>query len=71
MARDLPWYIKPILWLWRLACVTAKFLGRLWSILLGLLIFVIGINFSVTIIGSVIGLPMMVFGGMLIVCSFR
>jgi hypothetical protein len=53
--------------LWRLVGLVFEITGRLVAILLGLVLMVLGVLVSATIIGAVIGIPMLLLGLMLVI----
>ena len=67
--RVLPpaWCLWPFKVLWRLAGFIAKLTGALFAILLGLLLMVLGMFFTVTIIGAIVGVPLFALGLLLVV----
>ena len=62
-----PWCLWPFKALWRLAGFIVKVTGALFAILLGLLLMVLGMFFTVTIIGAIVGIPLFVLGFLLVV----
>ena len=63
--------LLPFLLLWRLACALVKMIGRLAAIALGVVLIVVGLVLSLTILGAIIGIPMMILGVMLLTCALR
>jgi hypothetical protein len=53
--------------LWRLVGLVFEITGRLVAVLLGLVLMVLGVLVSATIIGAVIGIPMLLLGLMLVI----
>ncbi len=65
--RETPWYLWPFVALWRLVTGIVELTGRLLAILLGLLLMIVGTLLSLTIIGAVLGIPLILFGCLLII----
>ncbi|HIJ73396.1 MAG TPA: hypothetical protein HPP83_04765 [Candidatus Hydrogenedentes bacterium] len=67
--RILPpaWLLWPFRALWALAGLIAKAVGALLAMLLGLGFMALGLLFTSTIIGAVIGIPLFVLGFLLLV----
>lgn len=65
-ANETHWLLWPFVFLWRLVAGIVELTGRLLAVLLGLAIMVIGIVLSVTIIGAVLGTPLLILGFMLV-----
>jgi hypothetical protein len=56
--------------LWRLVALILELTGRLVAVLLGLILIIVGILVSLTVVGAVVGIPMILFGLLLIVRGF-
>lgn len=67
MRKRIPWYVLPFWWIWQLLALIVGMTGRLVAILLGLLLMIAGVLVSVTIIGLVVGIPLILFGVLLII----
>lgn len=65
--RRIPWYILPFWWIWQLLALIVGMTGRLVAIILGLLFMIAGVIVSVTIVGLVVGIPLILFGVLLII----
>jgi hypothetical protein len=63
----IPWYLWPIVALWQLVATIIELAGRSVAILLGFALFVAGAVVSLTIVGAIVGIPLMLIGGMLVV----
>jgi len=63
MAAVLIWPFKMV---WNLLAFILNLTGRFVAILIGLVLVLIGVAISVTIVGAILGIPMIVFGGALI-----
>jgi hypothetical protein len=65
-SKPVPWYLWPIVALWRLVAAIVGLTGRLLAVVLGLVLMIVGAILSVTIIGAVAGIPMLVVGFLLV-----
>ncbi len=65
--RSVPWVFWPFYAIAQLVAAILKLTGRFAAALLGFILLVVGGVLSITIIGAVIGLPMMLVGVLLIV----
>ncbi len=65
--KKTPWYLWPFVALWRLVTGILVLTGRLVSVILGLVLALIGALLSATVVGAIIGVPLIIFGGLLIV----
>lgn len=63
MVGILLWPFKLV---WNLLAAILNLTGRLVAILIGLMLVLVGVSLSATIIGAIIGIPMIVFGAALI-----
>ena len=61
-----PWLLWPFVALWRLVTWILAMTGRLVAILLGIVFMVVGVIATLTVIGAIIGLPMFLFGVLLV-----
>jgi hypothetical protein len=62
-----PWYLWPFVALWKLLATIVGLTGRLVAVLLGLVLLLVGGILTALIITAPIGLPLAVFGLLLIV----
>ncbi|MCL4368505.1 MAG: hypothetical protein M1337_05000 [Actinobacteria bacterium] len=60
--HPVPWYLWPFVGVWRLVATIVGLTGRLVAVLLGFILLVIGFVVTLTIVGAIIGLPLMLFG---------
>ena len=65
--RRTPWLLWPFVALWNLIATIVSLTGRVLAITLGLVLMLVGVVISITIVGAVIGIPLFVFGGLLVV----
>ncbi len=61
-SRNTPWIFWPFVALWDLVTGILKLTGRLVAILVGLVLMIVGIAVSLTVIGAIIGIPLVIFG---------
>jgi len=56
----------PFIALWRFVELVLTLTGRFLAIIIGLVLVLIGALLTATVIGSIVGIPLIVFGGALI-----
>lgn len=61
-----PWLLWPFVALWRLVTWILAMTGRLIAILLGIVFMAVGVIATLTVIGAIIGVPMFLFGVLLV-----
>ena len=61
-----PWYLWPIVALWRLVAAIIGLPGRLVAVLLGIVLMIAGGLLTMTVVGAVAGIPLMIVGLLLI-----
>jgi hypothetical protein len=64
-----PWFLWPFVAVWDLITWILRLTGRLVAGILGLVFMIIGAILTVTVIGAVVGLPLIIFGFALMVRS--
>jgi hypothetical protein len=57
----------PFVALWRLLALILDLTGRLLTIVLGVVLMIVGVIVSLTVIGAVVGIPILLFGFLLVV----
>ena len=62
-----PWFLWPIVAIGRLIAGIIELTGRFVAILLGFVIVVVGAILTLTFVGAVVGIPLILFGGMLVI----
>jgi hypothetical protein len=62
-----PILFAPFVWLWQLATFILGLTGRLLAVLLGFVLLVVGLLATLTVLGAIVGIPMLVVGLALIV----
>lgn len=60
----------PFIAIWKLFEFFMKLTGRILAVILGLIIMIVGIVLCCTMVGMVIGIPILVFGFLLMVRGF-
>lgn len=68
--QHIPWLLWPFVALWRLLAGIIAFTGRLIAIILGVVLIIVGGILTLTVVGAVIGVPLLVFGFLLMVRGF-
>jgi hypothetical protein len=61
-----PWILWPFVAIWRLVALIIEITGRLVAVLLGAALMLAGVLISLTVIGAVIGVPLALFGFLLV-----
>jgi hypothetical protein len=64
-----PWFLWPFVAIWNLVAWILSLTGRLVAAVLGLVFMIVGAILTVTVVGSVVGIPMIVFGFLLMLRS--
>ena len=67
--RHAPWIFWPFIALWRLITWILELTGRLIAAILGLVFMILGALLTVTVIGAIIGIPLIIFGFALMIRS--
>ncbi len=60
------WLLWPFVALWRLVAGIVALTGRLVAAILGLVLMIVGVIVSLTIVGAIVGIPLIIFGFLLI-----
>jgi hypothetical protein len=69
-SNSIPWYLWPFWAIWRLLTFFVSLTGRLIAVILGLVFMIVGAIVSLTVIGAVIGIPLIVIGFLLVLRGF-
>ena len=64
------WLLWPFVALWKLVAGIITLTGRLVAAILGLVFMIVGVVVSLTVIGAIIGVPLIDFGFLLILRGF-
>lgn len=59
----------PFVAIWRLVLAIINIVGRIAAALIGLVLVIVGITLSLTVIGAVVGIPLILFGVLLMARS--
>ena len=62
--------VWPFVAVWRLVAFVFEFVGRFFAVTLGLILMLLGVVVSLTGIGAIIGVPLLLFGVVLIIRGF-
>lgn len=65
--NSVPWILWPVVAVWRLVTGILKITGRIICAVLGLVFMVAGVTISLSVIGAPLGIPLAVFGSLLLV----
>ena len=65
--KKTPWYLWPFVALWRLVTGILVLTGRLVAVILGLVFVLIGALLGATVVGAIVGVPLILFGGLMVV----
>ena len=61
-----PWILWPFVAIWRLLTFILEITGRLVAILLGCVLMFVGVIVSLTVVGAIVGVPIALFGFLLV-----
>ncbi|MBL4938450.1 hypothetical protein JK636_22330 [Clostridium sp. YIM B02515] len=64
------WILWPFKMIFNLVTSIVKITGRLVSVILGLVILILGGAITMTIVGAIVGVPLCIFGVMLMIRGF-
>lgn len=65
--KSTPILFVPFVWLWQLVSFILGLTGRLLAVVLGFVLLVVGLLVTLTVVGAILGIPMMIVGFALIV----
>ena len=60
-----PWFLWPFVAIWKLLAGIIGLTGRLVAAILGLVLMIVGVIASLTVVGAIIGIPLIIFGFLL------
>ena len=63
--RHIPWYLWPFVAVWRLISTIFEMTGRFAAMVLGLVFILVGVIISLTIVGAIVGIPLVIVGVLL------
>lgn len=58
--------LAPFVAIWRLVAAIVEITGRLMAVLLGVVLMIVGVVATVTIVGAIVGIPVFLFGLLLV-----
>ena len=61
------WYFWQFVALWRLLALIIGLTGRVIAIVLGIVVMILGLLATLTVVGAAVGIPLMIFGFLLVV----
>jgi hypothetical protein len=64
--NHIPWYLWPFAAIWKLLAVIVELTGRFVAMVLGIVLFIVGVIVSLTIVGAIIGIPLAIVGLLLL-----
>lgn len=64
--RSVPWILWPFWAIWRLVAWIVALTGRVLAVVLGLALMIAGAVATVTVVGAVVGVPLMILGFLLV-----
>ena len=65
--RNTFWLLKPFAWLWNLIATIVLLTGRLFAVMIGLVLMLLGVILTLTFIGAIVGIPVFIIGLLLVV----
>ncbi len=68
--RRVPLLLYPFVVIWRFFAKMVELMGRATAAILGLLVMILGVILTVTVLGAVVGIPLVIFGFLLVVRAF-
>ncbi len=66
-AKSARWVLWPLVALWKLLATIVELTGRFVAILVGFVLILAGAIVSLTIVGAIVGIPLMIVGGLLVI----
>jgi hypothetical protein len=66
-ANKVAWYFWPFVALWRLLALIIGLTGRLVAVVLGIVVMILGLLATLTIVGAPVGIPLVIFGFLLVI----
>jgi len=67
--KHVPWYLFPFWLIWKLVVGIIAFTGRIVGAVLGLVLMIVGVVASITVVGLIVGIPLIIFGFLLMIRS--
>ena len=69
MKKTVPWFMWPFMAIWNLLALILNILGRVLAGILGLGLMIVGIALTITVLAAPVGIPIAIFGLLLIIRS--
>ncbi|GEM_PF-305107 len=68
--RRVPLLFYPFVGMWRFFAKMVELMGRATAAILGLLVMILGVVLTATVLGAIVGIPLVIFGFLLVVRAF-
>ncbi len=68
--RRFPLLLTPFVAVWRFFAKMVELMGRAAAAIAGLLVMILGVILTVTVLGAVVGIPLVIFGFLLVIRAF-
>jgi len=65
--KRVPWFLWPFWVIWRFLAWIVSITGRLLAVILGFVLMLAGLLVSVTVVGLIVGVPMILLGVLLVI----
>jgi hypothetical protein len=65
--KKTPWFLWPFAAIWNLVAWVVSLTGRLIAAILGLVFLIVGAVLTITVVGAIVGIPMIIFGLLLVI----
>ena len=65
--KRIPWFLWPFWVIWRFLAWIVSITGRLLAVILGFVLMLAGLLVSVTVVGLIVGVPMILLGVLLVI----
>lgn len=65
--KKTPWYLWPFAAIWNLVAYIVMLTGRLVAVILGFVFLILGVILTITVVGAIIGIPLALFGVLIII----
>jgi hypothetical protein len=65
--KKIPWLLRPFIWIWNFIAYIVGLTGRLVAVILGLALMLAGALLTITVVGAIVGIPLIIIGILLIV----
>ena len=65
--KKTPWFLWPFAAIWNLVAWIVGLTGRMIAVVLGLVFLIVGALLTITVVGAILGIPMIIFGLLLVI----